>query len=38
PIERVTGLDTPQPYAKVLEQAVMPSEERVIVAAEKTLS
>ena len=38
PIERVTGLDVPQPYAKVLEQAVMPSEGRVIAAAEKTLA
>jgi pyruvate/2-oxoglutarate/acetoin dehydrogenase E1 component len=34
----VTGLDVPQPYAKVLEQAVMPSEDRVIAAAEKTLA
>jgi pyruvate/2-oxoglutarate/acetoin dehydrogenase E1 component len=31
-------LDTPQPYARVLEQAVMPSEERVMAAAEKTLA
>jgi pyruvate dehydrogenase E1 component beta subunit len=38
PIERVTSLDTPQPYARVLEQAVMPSEERVMAAAEKTLA
>jgi pyruvate dehydrogenase E1 component beta subunit len=38
PIERVTGLDVPQPYAKVLEQAVMPSEARVVEAAQKTLA
>ena len=37
PIERVTGLDVPQPYARVLEQAVMPSAERVTEAAKKTL-
>ncbi|NBS79523.1 alpha-ketoacid dehydrogenase subunit beta [bacterium] len=38
PIERVTGLDVPQPYARVLEQAVMPSAERVTEAAKKTLA
>ena len=38
PIERVTGLDVPQPYSRVLEQAVMPSAERVTEAAKKTLA
>ena len=38
PIERVTGLDTPQPYARVLEQAVMPSADRVVEAVKKILA
>ena len=38
PIQRVTGLDTPQPYARVLEQAVMPSADRVIEAVKKILA
>jgi len=31
-------LDTPQPYARVLEQAVMPSADRVIDAVKKILA
>jgi pyruvate dehydrogenase E1 component beta subunit len=38
PIQRVTGLDTPQPYARVLEQAVMPSADRVIEAVKNILA
>ncbi|MCX6935864.1 MAG: alpha-ketoacid dehydrogenase subunit beta, partial [Verrucomicrobia bacterium] len=38
PIERVTGFDVPQPLSRVLEQAVMPSAERVTEAAKKTLA
>jgi len=29
PVERITGLDTPIPYSKVLEAEVIPSEERI---------
>jgi pyruvate dehydrogenase E1 component beta subunit len=37
PIERVTGLDVPMPYAKNLEKAVVPSKERVVQAVRKAL-
>lgn len=35
--ERVTALDTPIPYAAALERAVLPSHERVLEAARRTL-
>lgn len=35
PVERVTGLDLPMPYARNLEQAILPSKERVIEAVKK---
>ncbi len=37
PIERVTGYDVPMPYAKNLEKAALPTEERVIRAVKKAL-
>jgi pyruvate dehydrogenase E1 component beta subunit len=30
PVERVTGLDVPMPYALNLEKEVLPTEERVV--------
>ena len=30
PVQRVASLDVPMPYARPLEQAVMPDEDRVI--------
>ena len=38
PILRVTGLDAPIPYSKVLEEEVIPSEERIKKEIEKILS
>ena len=35
PVERVTGLDVPMPYALNLEDSVLPTEERVIDAVER---
>jgi len=35
PVERVTSLDLPMPYARNLEQAILPSKERVIEAVKK---
>lgn len=37
PIERVTSLDVPMPYAKNLEEAVLPTEERVIEAVKRVM-
>jgi len=37
PIERVTSLDVPMPYAHSLESAVLPSVERAVAAARKVL-
>ncbi len=37
PIERVTSLDVPMPYAKNLEEAVLPTEERVIDAVKRVM-
>ncbi|MBI1821340.1 MAG: pyruvate dehydrogenase complex E1 component subunit beta [Nitrospirae bacterium] len=38
PIERVTGIDVPMPYAKNLEKAAIPDKERVMAAIKKTLN
>jgi pyruvate dehydrogenase E1 component beta subunit len=35
PVERVTSLDLPMPYARNLEQAILPSKERVIEAVKR---
>jgi pyruvate dehydrogenase E1 component beta subunit len=35
PLERVTGLDVPMPYALNLEDSVLPTEERVIDAVKR---
>ncbi len=35
PLERVTGLDVPMPYALNLEDRVLPTEERVIDAVKR---
>ncbi len=35
PVERVTSLDLPMPYSRNLEQAILPSKERVIEAVKK---
>ena len=37
PVVRVTNRDVPQPYATVLEKAVLPSVERIVAACKKTL-
>ena len=37
PIERVTGEDVPIPYAKNLEQAALPSSEKIIAAVKRTM-
>jgi len=37
PVERVTALDVPMPYAKHLEHVVLPSQERVVAAVNKVL-
>jgi pyruvate dehydrogenase E1 component subunit beta len=37
PVERVTALDVPMPYAKNLEHDVVPSAERVIAAVNKVM-
>ncbi|MEW6325933.1 MAG: transketolase C-terminal domain-containing protein, partial [Nitrospirota bacterium] len=37
PIERVTGVEVPMPYAKHLEQLALPTPQRVMEAARKTL-
>ena len=37
PIERVTGVDVPMPYAQKLEQAIMPGPGTIIKAIKKTL-
>ena len=37
PVERVTAIDVPMPYAKNLEHEVLPSPERVIAAVRKVL-
>ncbi|MEE9591506.1 MAG: pyruvate dehydrogenase complex E1 component subunit beta [Thermodesulfobacteriota bacterium] len=37
PIERVTSLDVPMPYAKNLEEVVLPTEERVIEAVKRVM-
>lgn len=38
PIQRVTSLDTPQPYNGKMEQYVLPNEERIIAAARAVLA
>lgn len=37
PVERVTGVDAPIPYAKNLEQAALPSPEKIIQAVKKVM-
>lgn len=37
PIERVTGFDVPMPYAKNLERAALPTQDRLIQAIKRTL-
>jgi pyruvate dehydrogenase E1 component beta subunit len=37
PVERVTAMDVPMPYAKHLEHAVVPSPERVVAAVKRVL-
>ncbi|MCG3114662.1 MAG: pyruvate dehydrogenase complex E1 component subunit beta [Candidatus Manganitrophus sp. SA1] len=37
PVERVTGVDAPIPYAKNLEQAALPSPEKIIHAVKKVM-
>jgi pyruvate dehydrogenase E1 component beta subunit len=37
PVERVTALDVPMPYAKNLEHDVVPSPERVIAGVNKVM-
>jgi pyruvate dehydrogenase E1 component beta subunit len=37
PVERVTGVDAPIPYAKNLEQAALPSPEKIIRAVKKVM-
>ncbi len=37
PIERVTQLETPMPYSKVLEAETLPNPERILYACERTL-
>ncbi len=38
PVHRVTSLDVPQPYAGVLENAVLPNEERIIAGIKEVLA
>lgn len=37
PVERVTAIDVPMPYAKKLEDAVVPKADSIIKAVKKTL-
>jgi pyruvate dehydrogenase E1 component beta subunit len=37
PVERVTAVDIPMPYAKILEDAVTPHPDTIIKAVKKTL-
>lgn len=37
PIERVSGVDVPMPYAQKLEQAIVPGPDTIIKAVKKTL-
>ena len=38
PVLRVTNRDVPQPYATILEKAVMPTSERIVESALQVLS
>lgn len=37
PVERVTSIDVPMPYAKLLETAVVPGPDTIIKAVKRTL-
>lgn len=37
PIERVTAVDAPMPYAKILEEAIVPGPDTIIKAVKKTM-
>ncbi len=37
PVERVTAIDAPMPYAKILEAAMVPGPDTIIKAVKKTL-
>ena len=37
PVERVTAIDAPMPYAKILEDAMVPHSDSIIKAVKKTL-
>jgi len=38
PIERVTAVDVPMPYAKILEEGVVPKADTIVKAIRKTLA
>ena len=38
PVERVTGVEVPMPYAEMLEKAALPTVEDIILAAKKTMN
>jgi pyruvate dehydrogenase E1 component beta subunit len=37
PVERITGVDVPMPYAVNLEKAALPTQDNIINAVKKTL-
>lgn len=37
PVERVTAIDAPMPYAKILEDAMVPHPDSIVKAVKKTL-
>jgi pyruvate/2-oxoglutarate/acetoin dehydrogenase E1 component len=38
PIKQVTGLDTPIPYSKPMEEHVLPNEDKIVEAVRQVLS